>query len=152
MNLIEQLKKQEGFSSVVYKCSGGFNTIGYGYNLEANPLKLSSLEIAHAHTKGMQEHEAERLLKLMIKHIATYLENSGLELNLNAARTDVLINMAYNLGLSGLLKFKMMLACINKSDYEGASKAMINSLWAKQVKGRAIVLAEQMRSGVYAKV
>ena len=30
---------------------------------------------------------------------------------------------------------------------EGAARGMLASLWAKQVKGRAVRLAEQMRTG-----
>jgi lysozyme len=151
MNLIKQLKQQEGFSSVVYKCPGGFNTIGYGYNLDANPLKLSSLEIAHAHTKGMPEHEADRLLKLMINKLQTELPDKIKSWSrLSQVRKDILVNMAFNMGVDGLLEFKAMLACLSADNYLSASDEMLNSKWKKQVKGRAIVLAEQMRLGVYA--
>ena len=36
--LIAQLKRHEGFRNRVYLCSAGKETIGYGYNLKANPL------------------------------------------------------------------------------------------------------------------
>lgn len=150
MNLIESLKVHEGFSTTVYKCPNGFSTIGYGYNLDANPLRLSSLEIAHAHTKGMPEHEAERLLKLMIKQVEKDLsEKLSFWSRLSQVRKDILINMAYNLGVDGLLKFKAMLSCLSAGNYLNASDEMLNSKWKKQVKNRAIILAEQMRSGVY---
>jgi len=152
MNLIEQLKKQEGFSSVVYKCPGGFNTIGYGYNLDANPLKLSSLEISHAHTNGVPEHEAERLLKLMVSKLQAELPDKIKSWSrLSQVRKDILVNMAFNMGVEGLLGFKSMLACLVADNYLTASIEMLNSKWKRQVKGRAIVLAEQMRLGIYAK-
>lgn len=153
MNLLEQIKKQESFSSTVYKCPSGFNTVGYGYNLDANPLKLSSLEIAHAHTNGMPEHEANRLLKLMISKLQAELPDKIKSWSrLSQVRKDILVNMAFNMGVDGLLGFKAMLTCLSADNYLTASDEMLNSKWKKQVKGRAIVLAEQMRSGVYAKV
>lgn len=148
MNLIDRIKKDEGFSTTVYKCPSGFSTIAYGYNLDANPLRLSTLEIAHAHTKGMPEHEAERLLKLMIKQIEKDLsEKLSFWTELDSVRKDVLINMAYNLGVVGLLKFKNTLNHIGRGEYKLAADGMIKSLWAKQVKGRAIRLARLMEIG-----
>lgn len=153
MKLIEQIKKQESFSSTVYKCPSGFSTVGYGYNLDANPLKLSSLEIAHAYKNGMPEHEADRLLKLMISKLQAELPDKIKSWSrLSQVRKDILVNMAFNLGVEGLLGFKSMLACLSADNYLTASDEMLNSKWKKQVKGRAIVLAEQMRSGVYASV
>ena len=148
MNLIERIKKDEGFSTTVYKCGSGFSTIAYGYNLDANPLRLSTLEIAHAHTKGMPEHEADRLLRLMIKQIEKDLsEKLSFWSELDSVRKDVLINMAYNLGVVGLLKFKNTLNHIGRGEYKLAADGMIKSLWAKQVKGRAIRLARLMELG-----
>lgn len=60
-------------------------------------------------------------------------------------RQYVLIDMCFNLGLPGLLKFKKFLAALAKEDYETAANEMIDSLWAKQVKGRALELADMMR-------
>jgi lysozyme len=149
MNLIERIKKDEGFSATVYKCPSGFSTIAYGYNLDANPLRLSTLEIAHAHTKGMPQHEGERLLKLMIDNIEKDLsEKLSFWADLDSIRKDVLINMAYNLGVVGLLKFKMTLNHIGKGEYTQAADCMIKSLWAKQVKSRAVRLARLMEFGV----
>ena len=148
MNVIERIKNDEGFSATVYKCPSGFSTIAYGYNLDANPLRLSTLEIAYAHTKGMPEHEAERLLKLMVKQIEKDLsEKLSFWDALDRVRKDVLINMAYNLGVVGLLKFKNTLTHIGRGEYKLAADSMIKSLWAKQVKGRAVRLARLMEIG-----
>ena len=34
MALIDDIKKHEGFSSVVYKCTAGYDTIGYGKRIK----------------------------------------------------------------------------------------------------------------------
>jgi len=33
--LIAELKRHEGFSEKMYKCPAGYNTIGYGWNVDA---------------------------------------------------------------------------------------------------------------------
>ena len=34
MNLLNQIKKHEGFKSSVYKCTEGYETIGYGFAIK----------------------------------------------------------------------------------------------------------------------
>lgn len=55
--------------------------------------------------------------------------------------------MAYNLGISGLLKFKKMLKTLEEENYPKAAKEMLDSLWAIQVGKRADHLAYLMRHG-----
>ena len=149
--LIEQLKRHEGYRAHAYRCTAGKRTIGYGYNLTANPLKLSSLELQHAQLVGMGEYEAERLLKLMIAKVTDQLEEALPVINrLNTVRQDVLINMTYNMGLVGLLKFKKMLLALEKKDYQKASIEMLDSKWKDDVGNRAQELATQMMTGAYA--
>ncbi len=145
---LNQLKIDEGFRARAYHCTAGKLTIGYGYNLDANPLHLSSVEIAYAHTNGMPEIEAERLLKLMVAQVQKELEQHFHWFsNLNEVRRGALINMAYNLGISGLLKFKNFLACMESGDYQQANLEGINSLWAQQVHDRAERLMTEIKTG-----
>jgi len=151
--LIAQLKRHEGFRSQMYMdtCIPPKETIGYGYNLSANPLRLSSLEINHAHTKGVNEVEAERILKLMVSKCVDQLEEAIPFINkLDTVRQDILINMGFNMGLVGLLKFKKALLLVKAGDYTKASIEMLDSKWAKDVGNRALELSTQMKSGVYA--
>lgn len=148
--LINQIKRHEGYKQHSYRCTAGHLTIGYGYNLDANPLKLSSLEISHALKNGMMEHEADRLLTLMVGRCIDQLDTAiPWIVNLGNARESVLINMAYNMGLVGLLKFTKTLALIKSGDYPKAADEMLKSKWAAQVGHRAVELSKQMRSGTY---
>ena len=40
-----------------------------------------------------------------------------------------------------------ILKMIEEGDYEGASKGMLNSLWAKQTPARANRMSKQMKTG-----
>ncbi|MDB5441321.1 MAG: lysozyme [Caulobacteraceae bacterium] len=66
---------------------------------------------------------------------------------LTASRRDVLINMAFNLGLNGLLGFGNTLAAIRAGRFGEAADRLLRSLWARQVGDRARRLAETMRTG-----
>lgn len=133
-SLREQIKRHEGFSSTPYKCTAGKLTIGYGRNLEDN---------------GISEEEAEELLKGDINKVYSQLINYQWFAELDKARSGVIVNMTFNLGLRGMLKFIKMINALSLKDYELAAKEMLDSRWARQVGGRALELAEQMRTGEY---
>ncbi len=132
--LIEQLKRHEGFRSKPYKDTEGFTTIGYGFNVDA----------------GISEFLAELILKNQVYTIEYELGSFGWFDSINEARQDVIINMVFNIGKSGFMQFKKMIAAIEHGDFEEAAKQMLDSKWAGQVGDRAIELAEQMRTGKYA--
>lgn len=130
---IEQIKTDEGFRSKPYQCTAGKTTIGYGRNIEDN---------------GITESEAENLLLNDVKTAQIELLNAfDWFSKLNGARQGVLINMAFNLGLPRLKKFKKMLSALAENDYHEASKQMLDSRWAVQVGDRANRLAKQIIEG-----
>lgn len=145
MNLIEQLKGHEGFRSNYYQCSANKKTIGYGRNVEANPLP-AYLE-RDFDNFPMTHEEAEQLLIEDITNVGNALLRHFNYLHLSNARQAVLINMAFNMGVSGLLLFKKMFKAISNYDFEQAATEMLNSKWAGQVGCRSDELAEQMLTG-----
>ena len=66
---------------------------------------------------------------------------------LNQARQGALLDMAYELGVEGLLGFHDMLAALARGDWAGAHAAALKSKWATEVPGRAIVIAAALRKG-----
>lgn len=69
---------------------------------------------------------------------------------LDDARKDVVLSMLFNLGLDGFKGFRGMIAALQKKDYDRAASEMMNSVWASQVKRRAVELADMMKTGEYA--
>lgn len=67
---------------------------------------------------------------------------------LNSDRKIVLIDMAF-MGWKKFLTFKKMFRALERENYKTAAKEMLDSKWAKDVKERAIILADGMRTGVY---
>lgn len=135
MTIIDQLKRDEGYNPKLYRDSEGKLTIGYGTLIE----------------DGLDPEECEWLLthryEIRAKNpVAQYIPWSK---TLDDARLGVLENMAYNLGIFGLLSFKNTLSMIQSGNYAEAAKAMLDSKWAVQVGARAHRLAVQMETGVW---
>ncbi len=131
MSVIDQLKRHEGFRRKPYLDTVGKLTVGFGRNLE---------------DVGINMVEAEYLLKKDVRQVRQRLmDQLPIFLELSPIRQAVLENMAFNLGLDGLMRFKRMLAAINYGDYTLAAKEMLDSKWAKQVGSRAVELADQMK-------
>lgn len=135
MSLIEQLKRHEGLRLKPYRCTAGKLSLGYGRNLE---------------DKGISEHEAELMLSSDIHEVQDELTKLlPVYSKLNPARKDALTNMGFNLGVTGLLKFKKMISALEAGDYNLAAEEMLDSRWASQVGQRSKDLAEQVRTGNY---
>jgi lysozyme len=129
-----ELRRDEGFRSRPYPCPAGFQTIGFGRNLDANPLS---------------EDEGAYLLRNDIRRAAMgiAMRLPGLLEQVGDVRARVLLNMAVNLGVGGLLKFRRMLVALEQGDYGRAADEMLDSVWARQVGRRADRLADAMRTG-----
>lgn len=67
--------------------------------------------------------------------------------NLTSNRQDILVCMAWQMGLHGLLEFKIMLNALYQFHWEVAAAAMLNSAWADETPDRAKELAQMMIEG-----
>lgn len=131
-SIMEQLIMHEGLKLRPYKCSAGKLTIGIGRNLE---------------DRGITKEEAIYLAKNDIQGVEQALALNHWYATLDPIRQKVIIDMAFNMGINGLLKFKKMILAIERRDFVKAADEMLDSLWAEQVGVRAKRLAEMMRNG-----
>lgn len=133
---LDQLTRHEGFRRSAYQDSKGYWTIGIGRMIDK---RLNG---------GLTEEEAQYLLLNDLDRCASDLDSKlPWWKSLSDNRRYVLLNMCFNLGITKLLGFKNTLAMVQRGDYKGAAKGMLNSLWAKQVGDRAKELAKQMEQG-----
>jgi len=132
MDLITLLKYHEGLRLKPYRDTTGHLTIGFGRNLD---------------TQGITPEEAAYLLQHDIEDVYDLMPKLWPWIKqLSDVRQAVLYEMAFNLGSVGLMRFKATLAHVQAGRYEQAAAAMLQSRWARQVKGRARRLAQMMRS------
>lgn len=141
-DIIGQLKRDEGFRPTPYLDSVGKKTIGYGHNLIAHPLP--DVE------GGITVARAELILLDDIADIESTLARAIPWLtSLDDARQGVLVNMAFNIGVHGVLGFHNTLAYVQSKQYNVAADNMIASKWYTEVGVRAQRLVQQMRTGVW---
>lgn len=137
------LKKEEGFRAKPYLCSEGYPTIGYGEKIGDKYEALPNIETT--------EPEAyKKMLAMNEVNEKTFLNNPDLYrcyFHLNDARKAVMLSIAYQIGIYGVLKFKKMLGALENANYSGAADEMLNSLAARKTPTRWKRNAEQMRTG-----
>ena len=129
--LLKQIEMHEGFRGKPYKDSEGIMTIGIGRNVEANPL-------SHEEAVFMLENDVDKA----IYSVNNYQWFDGL----SDVRQRVVIDMAFNLGISGFSRFKKMITHIEAGRFRLAASEMLNSKWAWQVGARAIRLSKMMET------
>jgi len=133
--IVKQLRRDEGVSLKPYKDSVGKLTIGIGRNLD---------------DVGISNVEADLFLKNDINRTMAALDKDlPWWLSIDEARRGVLLNMAFNIGVTRLLGFHDTLNLVRLGRYVEAGDEMLNSTWAKQVGPRATRLSQQMKSGTW---
>lgn len=131
--LAEQLELHEGRRRFPYTDTVGKLTIGVGRNLTDRGLRPD--EIALMLRNDIAEAERECRANFSFFH------------DLDSVRKKVVIDMAFNLGITKLLEFKDTLKAIAERRWDDAARFMLRSKWAKDVGARAVRLAQMMRTG-----
>lgn len=128
------LRADEGFRANAYYDSEGFLTIGIGRLIDPR------------RGRGITESEALYLLDNDIDLVCDQLDaRLSWWRKLTQPRRRALINMAFQLGISGLLRFRRMLAALRDGDYETAAAEALDSKWATQTPDRAKRVAALIR-------
>lgn len=121
----------EGFENHPYLDTLGNISIGIGYNLTSRGLPDSWInqqyneDVSYFFNRLSQDYDWFK--------------------DISPVRKMVLINMCF-MGYRKFQGFKRMLACLSIQDFIGASNEIVNSRWAKQVKGRASTVSEMMKT------
>lgn len=133
----------EGVSLAAYYDSEGYATQGAGHLL--SPVK-------HVPLAGFPDITMDQAMAWLDAdmteaedHVSSVF---GWFATLNGIRQGVLVEMAFQLGLAGLLGFTRMLSDCRFSNFVGAAAEMLNSDWHKETPARCEALAEIMKMGV----
>ena len=155
-HFIEELIKHEGLKLQVYKDTLGIDTIGIGRNLEDRGISKEELDaldiptIDHIYEYGITEADAVYLATNDVQIVEEELLQAHPCVDrLDSVRQLILMDMAFNMGVPRLCKFKKMWNAIHEEDYPTAAKEMLDSRWANQVKSRSVKLAHAMHHGEF---
>ena len=129
-DIVDDIKKHEGFEPKVYECTEGYETIGYGFAIKDLIIDRDVADL------------------ILMKKLHTLLQRITIAFpwfkDIDSIAKSVVINMCYQLGIRGFSKFKKTIYFLETEQYEEASIEMLDSLWAKQTPNRAKELSEQI--------
>ena len=131
-NLKERIKSNEGFSSKPYKDRLGYVTIGYGHLILPNENILLK--------KQINKKELEEIFEKDFKKALSNFNNTFKPFTLNEKESELLIEMIFQLGIKGCLKFKNLIKNIKKGNKHLVCFDMMDSLWYKQTPNRVKAL------------
>ena len=138
--LLESVKKHEGYRNKVYLDTLGKRTVGVGH------LCVEDF------WEDDKEYEEKFLMDILKKDLQEAIngarelmeERDCLEIDDKAE--ELLIEMVFQLGKTGVSKFKNMWKALAEKNYIGASYEMLDSRWAKQTPNRAKDMAQVMKA------
>lgn len=141
---LDMLRLNEGLRGEIYKDSEGHETIGYGH-------KLTDLDkVSGIYNGGISEETAQKLMeedynshKAEVRRVVPNIDRYPNHVQ------DVVYDMGYNLGPTGLSEFKNMLGAIDIGDYVTGAKELMNSTYARQTGDRAKRNANRLLQGSY---
>lgn len=130
MNILDDLKRDEGWVPHAYQDHLGYWTIGIGFLIDvrkggALPMPVAEHWLAYL---------LDRIEEQLDARLPWWREQPD-----DVQRA--LLNMAYQLGVNGLLNFKRALAALKAGDRAGAAREALDSTWAKQTPARAARVA-----------
>ncbi len=146
------LRWEEGCSLKPYIDTLGYPTIGVGKRIGPKGASLDKYQFEI--TQEMADlwlNEEINSVKMCDEDWVHGFLNGGHRFD----AVVILISMEYQLGYSGLSRFKKMIAALKARDYAEAKKQALDSQWAKQTPERAMrharVLGGEPLESVYAK-
>jgi len=133
--LLSDLRRDEGWRESAYEDSLGFLTIGYGFLIDARKGGALPRAIGDA----WLEHAAQARWSALLAELP-WLETQP------EAVQRALANMAYQLGCGGVMRFRKMLAALERGDRQKAADEALDSTWARvQTPNRAQRVAALIR-------
>ena len=127
-NLKKRIKLNEGFSPKPYKDQLGYLTIGYGHLILSNEKILLK--------KKIHKKELEEIFEKDFKKALSNFNNTFKSFTLDKKEAELLIEMIFQLGIKGCLKFKNLIKNMKKGNKHLVCLDMMDSLWYKQTPNR----------------
>ncbi len=138
--LLKSVKQHEGYRNKVYLDSLGKRTVGVGHLCVED------------HWEDDREYSEEYLMKVLKDDLKNAIQGAERLCSdcpdLDDLAKEIIVEMVFQLGETGVSKFKNMWKALKKnpSDYDVAATEMLDSRWAKQTPNRAKEMSDHMRS------
>lgn len=131
MDTTDILLFEEGYRKDPYYCSEGYPTIGIGTKIGPKGASLAyyQFSVTESSAKALLQQEVDKIIEAIC--LFPWFQNSSQD------RRVILISMAYQMGVNGLLSFRNTLKYIAEKNYAKAAENMLVSKWAQQTPQRA---------------
>ena len=136
--LKEEIKLHEGFRDMIYLDSLSKKTIGYGHLIVHEDKFVEGKAYPKKELEALFDKDFEKGWVLMERFCSVN------NLNVSEKAQEVLCEMIFQMGYSGVGKFKNMIKALQNNDTKTASIEMLDSRWAKQTPNRAKALSDKM--------
>ena len=131
--LRDRIKRHEGLRLTPYQDTVGVLSVGFGHNMNY-PISQEAADLIFEDDFTWAVNQFDKLRPWILPSIGE-------------ERIGVLIEMIFQLGVSGVLGFKKMLMATSVGDYEWAANEIMDSKAARQCPARFQEYAELMRNG-----
>ena len=136
--LLASVKKHEGYRNKVYLDTLGKRTVGVGH-LCVEDFWEDDKEYEESFLMEILEKDLQNAIKGAKDLIA---ENGCMDMDEIAE--EIIIEMVFQLGKTGVSKFRNMWKHLSALEYASAASEMLDSRWAKQTPNRAQNMSAEM--------
>ncbi len=130
--LREELNRDEGLRTSVYKDTRGFLTVGVGHNLSIPQNSYTIDALYQNDVNGC---------------VASLNLNFPWWINLDPVRQRVMMSLMFNMGSGTLRTFNTFLSLMEAGDYTAAADDLKTTAWAREVGDRATRLEQLLIEG-----
>jgi len=138
--LLASVKKHEGYRNKVYLDTLGKRTVGVGH-LCVEDFWEDDKEYEEKFLMTILEHD----LQTAIKGAKDLMSENGCT-DIDEIAEELIIEMIFQLGKTGVSKFRNMWKHLSALEYSSAASEMLDSRWAKQTPNRAQAMSAEMAS------
>lgn len=110
-------------------------TVGVGRNISDRPFSDDEIDL-------MLKNDIDIVEKALDSNLPWWR-------TMNDARQNALANMAFQMGIDKLLKFKKTLDLLKSGRWDAAANEALDSDWARQVPARAKRVTDMIRKGEF---
>ena len=142
--LQEQIMFEEGVKYEIYRCSEGYPTAGIGHLITEWDEDYFDKPVGTKVSKEQVAKWFEADLGVAIADMNQFTEGMNVDENVRECVTE----MAFQLGLPRLNKFKKFKQALLDGDIETAQAEMKDSLWYRQTTNRAERLIEKLGKSI----
>ncbi len=139
--LADSVKLSEGFRDHVYMDTEGFRTIGWGHKV----VHEDNFEDGKTYTKEELQEVFDNDLRKALGLARQLMEENNVR-DLPTTAQHTITEMCFQLGKSGVSKFRNMWKALQNRDFNMASLEMLDSKWNRQTPNRCKKLSDQMKS------